>query len=184
MAVRRAATRVTRRRRAARRAAVTPRAPKRRVTRRSARKVVTPRAPKRRTARRSVARRAATPKAPKRRRTARRTTRRAAKRVTRRRTVAKKPRKPKTIIGSMRRVFNGTADKTKGGLRKSDLMMNKRGKVVSKKMNAKAKKQFKKSGLGKWVAACQKARAELGLTGFVACKKGTAYYNLAKQYYN
>jgi len=183
MAVRRAATRVTRRRRAARRAAVTPRAPKRSVTRRSARKAVTPRAPKRRTARRSVARRAATPKAPK-RRSARRATRRAAKRVTRRRTVAKKPRKPKTIIGSMRRVFSGTADKTKGGLRKVDLMINKRGKVVSKKMNANAKKQFKKSGLGKWVAACQKARAELGLTGFVACKKGTAYYKLAKQYYN
>ena len=26
------------------------------------------------------------------------------------------------------------------------------------------------------------ARKELGLTGFVACKKGTAYYKLAKKY--
>ena len=116
-------------------------------------------------------------------------TARKAKRVTRRRratrrSVARKPRKPKMIIGSMRRVFKGTADKTKGGLKKADLMMNKRGKVVSKKMNKNAIKQYKKSGLGKWVAACQKARAELGLVGFVACKKGTAYYKLAKSYHN
>ena len=200
MAIRRRSARVTRRRRAARRAAVTPRAPKRKVTRK-ARKAVTPRAPKRKATRK--ARRAATPKAPKRRRATRRATRRAArkavtprapkrkttrrtarkaKRVTRRK-AAKKPRKPKTIIGSMRRVFAGTADKTSGGLTKKDLMMNKRGKVVSKKANKSGAKQFKKSGLGKWVAACQKARAELGLVGFVACKKGTAYYNLAKKHF-
>ena len=84
----------------------------------------------------------------------------------------------------MRRVWSGTCDKTKGGLRKSDLMMNKRGKVVSKKMNKNASKRYKSNGLQKWTNACQKARAELGLTGFVACKKGTAFYKLAKQYYN
>ena len=83
----------------------------------------------------------------------------------------------------MRRVWSGTADRTKGGLLKKDLCMNKRGKVVSKKQNALGAKRFKKSGLGKWVAACQKARKELGLTGFVACKKGTAYYKLAKKFY-
>ena len=83
----------------------------------------------------------------------------------------------------MRRVWSGTADRTKGGLVKKDLCKNKRGKVVSKKMNAAGAKRFKKSGLGKWVAACQKARKELGLTGFVACKKGTAYYKLAKKFY-
>ena len=84
----------------------------------------------------------------------------------------------------MRRVFKGTADKTKGGLLKKDLMMNKRGKIVSKKQHTQAAKRFKKSGLFKWVAATQRARKELGLTGFVACKKGTAYYKLAKKYYN
>ena len=63
-------------------------------------------------------------------------------------------------------------------------MMNKRGKIVSKKANTSGKKNFKGSALGKWVAACQKARKELGLTGFVACKKGTAYYKLSKKYYN
>ena len=83
----------------------------------------------------------------------------------------------------MRRVFSGTADRTNGGLTKKDLCKNKRGKVVSKKAMASGAKRFKKSGLGKWVEATQKARKELGLTGFVACKKGTAYYKLAKKYY-
>ena len=83
----------------------------------------------------------------------------------------------------MRRVWSGTADRTKGGLVKKDLCLNKNGKVVSKKQSAKAQKNFKKSGLGKWCAAMMKARKELGLTGFVACKKGTAYYKLTKKFY-
>ena len=83
----------------------------------------------------------------------------------------------------MRRVWSGTADRTKGGLLKKDLCMNKRGKVVSKKMNAAGAKRSKKSGLVKWVAATQKAHREIGLTGFVTYKKGTVYYNLTKKIY-
>merc|ERR1712072_674894 len=155
-----------------------------RVARRRAatRRARVPRAPKRRTtwerATRRAARRASVPKAPKRRTTVRRRSKRSARRVTIRRV-----RKPKIPVGSMRKVWNGTADRTGGGLLKKDLMVNKRGKVVSRKSAAHGKKRFKSSGLGKWVAAMQKARAELGLTGFVACKKGTAYSKLSKTYY-
>lgn len=40
-------------------------------------------------------------------------------------------------IGSKRQVWNGSALKTSGGLKKSDLMQNKHGKVVSiKQYNA------------------------------------------------
>ena len=131
------------------------------------------RASTRRVTRRKVAaRRARVPRAPKRKRTTRRVTK---KRVTRRK---------KIVVGSMRRVFNGTADRTGGGLTKKDLCKNKRGKIVSIKSRKNAMKKFKTSGLGKWIAAVKRARKELGLTGFVACKKGTAFYKLTRKYYN
>lgn len=144
-----------------------------RVTRRRAAKV--PRAAKRSARRvtRKAARKAKTPKAPKRRRTARRTARKA-------RRASRKSRKPK--VGSMRKVWNGTAAKTGGGLTKKDLCLNKNGKVVSKKALSHGKKQFKNSALSKWGAAMKKARKELGITGFVACKKGTPLYKLTKKY--
>merc|ERR1711865_1261954 len=73
---------------------------------------------------------------------------------------------------------------THGGtsLKKGDLFKNKRGKIVSRKASAASKKRFA-SGLGKWVAACTKARKELGLKGFVAIKKGSAFYKKAKEFY-
>ena len=43
-----------------------------------------------------------------------------------------KARKSK-IIGTRRQVFNGSMMKTSGGLTKTDLMLNKRGRIVSKK---------------------------------------------------
>merc|ERR1712072_1429547 len=85
----------------------------------------------------------------------RRVKRRRSKRVARRTTV-RRARKPKILVGSMRKVWNGTADRTGGGLIKKDLMVNKRGKVVSRKSAAIGKKRFKSSGLGKWVAATQR----------------------------
>ena len=39
--------------------------------------------------------------------------------------------------GSRRQVWNGTAEKTAGGLRKEDLDKNKRGRIVSKKKTAR-----------------------------------------------
>ena len=48
--------------------------------------------------------------------------------------------KEKTI-GSRAEVFHGTAKKTSGGLKKADLIMNKRGRIVSKKLSERAKKE-------------------------------------------
>ena len=47
-------------------------------------------------------------------------------------------------IGSKAQVWHGTALKTSGGLKKSDLMMNKHDRIVSKKKHSAGKKLMKK----------------------------------------
>ena len=47
-------------------------------------------------------------------------------------------------VGSRAEVFHGTAKHTSGGLKKKDLMKNKHGRIVSRKMHKTAKKSFKK----------------------------------------
>ena len=139
----------------------------RRTRRRRARRASTPRAPRRRRSK-SRARRVRTPKrrASKRRAVAKRTARKA-----------KKPKKPKKV-GKMWQVFKGTRERTAGGLKKKDLMMNKRGKIVSKKASANAQKRMRNnSSISQWCAAIKQVRKELNLKGFVPCKKGTDYYN-------
>merc|ERR1712110_966822 len=79
-------------------------------------------------------------------------------------------------------VFSGRKEKTSSGLKKTDLVKSKSGKVVSKKMSLVAKKRYA-STIGKWTAAVTKARKALGVKGFVAVKKGSALYNKAKQFY-
>ena len=61
--------------------------------------------------------------------------------------------------GSRAQVWHGTALKTTGGLKKSDLMMNKNGRIVSKKKHdtAKKEKRLEKAGY----------KAEKGKFGFV-----------------
>ena len=44
-------------------------------------------------------------------------------------------------LGSRAEVFHGKARQTTGGLRKKDLMKNKRGEIVSKKKHSTAKKE-------------------------------------------
>ena len=44
-------------------------------------------------------------------------------------------------IGSRAQVWHGTAKKTSGGLTKSALMMNKHGRIVSKRKHTSAKKE-------------------------------------------
>merc|ERR1711964_922250 len=78
-----------------------------------------------------------------------------------------------------RRVWAGKLNRTKTGLTKADLCKNKSGRIVSKKAQANARK----GNTGKWISALMKARKELKIKGFRACKKGTAYYALAKKYY-
>merc|ERR1719379_3147552 len=74
-------------------------------------------------------------------------------------------------------VFRGTKEKTPSGLKKSDLMKSKTGKIVTKKKHAAGKKAFK--NIQGWTEAVQKARKALGVKGFVAVKKGSALYKKA-----
>ena len=46
-------------------------------------------------------------------------------------------------VGSKAMVYHGTAEHTSGGLTKSDLVMNKRGHIVSRKQMLAGKKAFK-----------------------------------------
>lgn len=61
--------------------------------------------------------------------------------------------------GSRAQVWHGTALKTSGGLKKSDLLMNKNGRIVSKKKHntAKKEKRLEKAGY----------KAEKGKFGYV-----------------
>merc|ERR1712216_199625 len=78
----------------------------------------------------------------------------------------KKPSKKVSIIAKGKRaraaVLAGKKTKTKTGLKKSDLMKNKEGKIVTKKQSALGKKNFK--NVAKWISACKQARDELGIT--------------------
>ena len=56
-------------------------------------------------------------------------------------------------------VFKGRKEKTTGGLKKGDLIKNKNGKVVSKKMS-------KRMTGNKWQKALKKARSTLKIKGF------------------
>merc|ERR1712032_470513 len=85
-------------------------------------------------------------------------------------------------------VFSGRKEKTTSGLKRSDLVKSKTGKVVSKKASARAKRVYANSGLKKWADACKKARKELGLKGFVAIGgksvEGKALYAKVKSLLN
>merc|ERR1719262_907837 len=70
-------------------------------------------------------------------------------------------------------VLRGSKEKTVGGLTAKDLFRNKNGRIVSKKRSAMSKKS-------PWIAAVQKARKALKITGFSAIKKGTPLYVKAK----
>ena len=69
----------------------------------------------------------------------------------------------KELIGSRVKVWNGTAYKTPGELTKSDLVMNKWNRIVSRKKNITAKKEMRLQKYGFF--------AKKGKFGFV---RGTA----------
>jgi hypothetical protein len=71
-------------------------------------------------------------------------------------------------------VYQGKFKKTSAGLTKDCLTKSKAGKIVSKRMQAHGKKSY--CNIQSWVQAFVKARAELGINGFVAVKKGSALY--------
>merc|ERR1712166_1733470 len=86
---------------------------------------------------------------------------------------AMKAMKKKSVVatGSFAKVMvlRGSKAKTVGGLKASDLIKNKNGRVVSKKQSAQGKKNV-------WIIAVKKARAALKIKGFCAIKKGTPFY--------
>lgn len=49
-------------------------------------------------------------------------------------------------VGSKLQVYNGTAKRTPGGLKKADLMKNKHGKVISKKQHQRGAELYKRYG--------------------------------------
>merc|ERR1712217_636684 len=79
-------------------------------------------------------------------------------------------------------VLRGSKEKTTGGLKKDDLMRNKRGKVVSKRKSALGKHAFKR--VEAWIDAVMEARSALHSRGFVAINgktlHGKALYVKAK----
>ena len=85
-------------------------------------------------------------------------------------------KKPISAHLSKRHAFFGKIDKSKSGLKKSDLVQNKNGRVVSKKNHLRGKQS-------PWIAAVQKARKELKIKGFAVIKKGTPLYKKAKELY-
>merc|ERR1712182_103144 len=78
-------------------------------------------------------------------------------------------------------VFRGSKEKTYTGLKKTDLMKSKAGKIVTKKSHAAGKKAY--ANIKGWTSAVQKARKALGVQGFQAVKKGSLLYKKAKEIY-
>merc|ERR1712087_454923 len=80
----------------------------------------------------------------------------------------------KIAKGKMARavVFRGGKEKTLGGMNKSMLMKNKRGKIVSKKASANGKKAYAR--VQGWIKAVQAARKALSITGFAPVGGKTA----------
>merc|ERR1711973_767700 len=87
--------------------------------------------------------------------------------------------------GAKGRVFSGKKVRTSGGLKKSSLMRNKHGRVVSKKLHAQGKKNYK--NVQKFANAVKAARKALGVKGFVPIggktAKGQALLKKARSLY-
>jgi len=95
----------------------------------------------------------------------------------------KKARKVKIAKGKHAKalVYKGKFVKTVGGLTRDHLTKNKAGKVVSKRLQARGTQTY--ANIKPWVEAMMKARAELGLSGFVAVKKGSPLHAKTMELY-
>merc|ERR1711964_436852 len=100
---------------------------------------------------------------------------------------AKKKRVSKVAKGRLAKylVFKGTKAKTVSGLTKEDLVRSKNGKLVSRKKSALGKKFDRVKG---WRESFMKARAVMGMRGFVAMNgqsaQGKALYAKTKSFYS
>merc|ERR1712228_936866 len=97
-----------------------------------------------------------------------------------------KKSRSKVATGRMAKalVLRGSKVKTSGGLTKTDVMKNKRGRIVSKRKSSNSKKRYHGSKLENWIKSIAAARKALGITGFCAIKgqkgQGKALYAKAK----
>merc|ERR1719313_410442 len=93
-------------------------------------------------------------------------------------TMMKKPVKKVSTIAKGKKakvqVWRGKKVKTSTGLTKDDLIKSKSRKIVSAKKSAQGRNS-------KWAKATAKARAEKGYKGFKAIKRGTSFYDKAKE---
>ena len=100
---------------------------------------------------------------------------------------AKKKRVSKVAKGKRAKylVFKGTKERTVSGLTKEDIVRSKSGKLVSRKKSALGKKFDRVKG---WREAVMKARAVMGMRGFVAMNGRTAHgkalYAKTKSFYS
>jgi hypothetical protein len=62
------------------------------------------------------------------------------------------------MVGSRAEVWHGTAHHTTGGLKKADLMKNKRGELVSRKKHAMGQKMYKKNPVLKEMSKKMKSK--------------------------
>jgi len=111
----------------------------------------------------------------------------ASKKPTKKRTKAssKKPTKKRTKVKAKNsevavgrwakwRVYNGWKARTIGRLTKKDLKLNRRGRVVYKKLSANMKQRMQHSNIKTWYQSVKEARQALMLTGFVPVGGKTA----------
>jgi len=94
-------------------------------------------------------------------------------------------KKKVSVKGKKWQVFSGSKEKTTSGLKKSDLVKSKSGRVVSKKRSLRGKRIFKQ--ISGWVKAVGTARRQLGVKGFCAVggksAKGQALLRKARSLY-
>ena len=99
----------------------------------------------------------------------------------------KKKRVSKVAKGRLAKslVFKGKREKTVSGLTKDDIVLNKAGKLVSRKKSALGKKFDRVKG---WRESFMKARAVMGVRGFVAMNgqtaQGKALYAKTRSFYS
>jgi len=108
--------------------------------------------------------------------------------VQKKKTTSKFPKAGKSLIayqskfkGGIRQMYraiwDGRFERSRGtcGLKKADLMMNRKGQVVSKRKSAESKRKAAASGwtdsILMWNKSLSAARLQLGLTGFCKIKK-------------
>ena len=86
----------------------------------------------------------------------------------------------KTLAGKRRQVWSGRARGTTGGLRRRDLVQNRRGKIVSRKKSIAGRRASKPLDLWR---ECLHEAALVSNRPFHIAAKGTAVYRYAKKCY-